>query len=271
MTAPYGILIDTTRCTGCEDCVKACKEENDLGKDMPRRWKRRIDDLSSTRYTTLIEKPGSRFVRQMCRHCNEPACASACIVGALQKTPEGSVIYDAEKCMGCRYCMMSCPFGIPRYEWEKSAPRIRKCTFCYSRIAKGDKPACVTACTYEATLFGRRDALIEEAQKRLDASRDRYLQRIVGESDVGGTAILYISDIPLDFLAWRSGLETAPLQERTRDVLYKVPPLVLGMGGLLAGVHWITARRAKVASASRSSEKPAEPSEGGSPEDGENS
>jgi formate dehydrogenase iron-sulfur subunit len=247
MSIHYGILTDTTLCTGCEDCVKGCKEENHLGEDMPRRWKRRIDDLSSTRYTTIVEKPGERFVRRFCRHCLEPACASACIVGALEKTPEGAVIYDGDKCMGCRYCMMACPFGIPRYDWEAAVPYVRKCTLCYHRIVEGRKPACVEACTHDATIFGARDELIAEARRRIEAKPDLYVNKIFGETEVGGTSIIYISDIPLDFLAWKPDLGDEPLPDRTWAALSKVPPIVLAMGGLMAGIHWITARRAKVA------------------------
>ena len=253
MSGQYAILTDTTLCTGCEDCVKGCKEENELGEDMPRRWKRHIDDLSSTRYTTIVQKPGSRFVRQFCRHCLEPACASACIVGALQKTPEGAVVYDGDRCMGCRYCMMACPFGIPRYDWEAAVPYVRKCTFCHHRISKGKAPACVEACTYDATIFGKRDELIAEAHRRIEANPDRYVNKVFGETEVGGTSMIYISDISLDFLAWKPDLGGEPLPDRTWAALSKVPPIFLGMGGLMAGIHWITARRVKVAEAEAAS------------------
>ncbi len=75
------ILTDTTLCTGCETCVAACKEVNHLGRDRMWRWQQRIDSLSATRFCTIVRRPNSHYVRQQCRHCNEPACASACIVG----------------------------------------------------------------------------------------------------------------------------------------------------------------------------------------------
>jgi len=133
MSEPMAILTDVTRCTGCEKCVDACKDEYELGEDRPWRGQSAIDDLSASRYTTIVNKPGNHHVRQQCRHCLEPACVSACIVGALQKTPEGPVIYDAKKCIGCRYCLMSCPFDIPRYDWDRAVPYVRKCTMCYDR------------------------------------------------------------------------------------------------------------------------------------------
>ena len=101
MNQNRSILIDTTRCTGCEECIAACKLENKLGTDMPRPWQKRIDDLSATRYSTILHRDDGRDVRIQCRHCLEPACVSACLVGAMQKTPEGAVLYDGDRCMGC--------------------------------------------------------------------------------------------------------------------------------------------------------------------------
>lgn len=250
MTNTLGILVDTTRCTGCEECVAACKSENQLGKDLPRRWKQRIDDLSSTRYTTIERRSGDHYIRRFCRHCVEPACVSACIVGALEKTPEGPVVYDSDKCIGCRYCMMACPYGVPRYEWEEPTPYVRKCTMCYHRLKEGREPACVEACPEKATEFGPREELIAEAHRRIQESPDRYVSKIVGETEIGGTSVLYISDIPLDFMAYKAELGDLPLPTRTWAALSKVPPMILGMGGLMTGVYWVVGRRMKLAAES---------------------
>jgi formate dehydrogenase iron-sulfur subunit len=247
MSPVKAILTDTTLCTGCAKCVDACKEENQLGEDVPRRWKMRIDDLSSTRFTTLEHREGNRHVRRFCRHCVDPACVSACLVGALQKTPEGPVIYDPDKCMGCRYCMASGPYGIPRYSWEDAVPLVRKCTMCYPRLQRGEQPACTEACPHEATIFGDRDDLLREAHARIEANPDRYQNKVFGETEVGGTSVLYISDIPLDFLTFEPVLGDKPLPELTWAALSKVPPLAVGMAGLMAGVWWITGRRMKLA------------------------
>lgn len=255
------ILTDTTLCTGCEECVKACKEVNDLGPDVPRRWKRTIDDLSSSRYTTMVRREGDRFVRRFCRHCVDPACVSACLVGALQKTEEGPVIYDSDRCMGCRYCMNACPYGIPRYDWEKSIPFVQKCTMCYHRIQEGKQPACVDACAYDAAMFGPRDELLAEAHRRIAAEPDRYVDRVFGETEVGGTSVLYISDINLDFLGQRPDLGDIPLPELTWAALSKVPPMVIGMTGLMAGAYWITARRMKLAAEAAQAAQPAQPAQ----------
>jgi formate dehydrogenase iron-sulfur subunit len=249
-----GILVDTTRCTGCEDCVAACKEVNSLGEDVPRRWKARIDDLSSTRYTTMLQREG-RHIRQFCRHCLEPACASACIVGALIKTPGGAVIYDADKCMGCRYCMNACPYGIPRYDWEKAVPYVRKCHLCADRVAAGGIPACVEACTYDVTQFGPREELLRIAHERIAAEPEKYQQKVWGEHEVGGTSVIYISDIPLDFLGWKPNLEERPLPERTWAALSKVPPIIAGVAGLMAGTYWIIGRRMKLAAEAAEEER----------------
>ena len=258
MTTSLAIQTDTTLCVGCQNCVAACKLENELGKDVPQRWKNRIDDLSSTRYTTILRRPGDHFVRQQCRHCVEPACVSACLVGALKKTPEGPVIYDGDKCMGCRYCMMACPYGIPRYDWEKPVPYIRKCNMCHERVKDGGEPACVEACQEKATIFGDRDELIEEARRRIRENPDKYLDKIYGETEIGGTAVIYISDIPLDFLAFKPELGDQPLPELTWAALSKVPPLALGVGGVMAGVWWIIGRRMQLAEETRQSAMPVE-------------
>jgi len=265
----WAILTDTTLCIGCEKCVEACKRENKLEKDVPRRWKQSIDDLSSTRYTTVLRRPGDHFVRQQCRHCLDPACASACLVGALRKTPEGPVVYDSEKCMGCRYCMVACPYGIPRYDWEKPVPYIRKCNMCYDRLKQGGQPACVEACEQKATIFGDREELIQKAHDRIEADPGRYVDKVYGEFEVGGTSVLYISSIPLDFLSFDRKLEDQPLPELTWAALSKVPPLVVGMGGLMTGVWWIIGRRMKLAeeaarfnsTAEGTQQEPSEPAE----------
>ena len=247
MNGQRAILIDTTLCTGCEECIVACKLENHLGKDVPRPWKKRIDDLSSTRYSTFEHKPGGRHVRVQCRHCLEPACVSACLVGAMQKTPEGAVIYDGDVCMGCRYCMTACPYGIPRYDWEQAVPYVRKCTLCYPRIKEGKQPACVDACPTKAMIFSTREALLKEAHQRLARNPDRYVKKVFGETEIGGTAVIYISDIDLGFLSFQPDMGDQALPEKTWAALSKVPPMILGVGGVMTGLYWFIGRRMRLA------------------------
>ena len=242
------ILTDTTKCIGCNKCVDGCSMSNELPLKPEKRY-RTHDGLSAQRYTSVlhVSKDGKdQYVRKQCRHCLEPACASACIVGALQKTPEGAVVYDQDKCMGCRYCMMACPFGIPRYEWGEAVPFIRKCTLCYERLQEGKIPACVEACPEEATIFGERDELITLAKNRIDNDPDRYIGQVVGEFDAGGTSVLYLSNIPLDFLAWKPGMGETPLPEYTWAALSKVPPVAIGMGVAMTGIYWIIERRMRL-------------------------
>jgi formate dehydrogenase iron-sulfur subunit len=245
ITAP-AILIDTTRCTGCERCVAACKSENELAADRPRAGQRRVDDLSATRYSTILQLEGDRYVRQQCRHCLEPACVSACLVGAMQQTPEGPVIYDADRCMGCRYCLLACPFDVPRYEWEAAGPTVRTCTFCYPRLQQGREPACVESCEAEALLFGSRPDVLAEARRRLQAEPGRYQQRIYGEHEVGGTSVLLLSDFPLETLGW-ANTPDRPLPQLTWAALDKVPATVVAMSALMGGLHWIIGRRMRLA------------------------
>jgi formate dehydrogenase iron-sulfur subunit len=252
------ILTDVTRCIGCEECVAACRVTNSTGSDAPYRWQRGVNDLSSTRWTTLVET-SNRYVRLHCRHCLDPACAAACPVGALSKTETGAVAYDPVICMGCRYCMIACPFAMTRYEWESATPRVRKCILCAEKMAAGeiDQPACTAACPTQATIFGEREELLAEARSRIEAAPDRYIDHIWGEHEVGGTSVLTISDVPLTEAGWPADLGTQARPVLARTVLHTVPYTFIGVAGLMAGVHWTFERRKKVAAA----EGPAAPVE----------
>jgi len=246
------ILTDVTKCIGCEECVAACKKINGLPpEDAPPRLGTTADGLSATRWTTIIRKPGNHFVRKQCRHCLHPACVSVCPVGALQKIPEGPVIYDKSLCMGCRYCIIACPYGIPHYEWNAVAPSVRKCILCYPSLISGKvpAPACVTACPTKASIFGTRAEMLAEAKHRLAAEPNKYIQRIWGEKQVGGTSVLYVSDISLDFLGWQDSryLGDNPLPEKTWAALKPVPFEFVGVGALMGAVYWIIERRRKLA------------------------
>ncbi len=244
-----GILTDVTKCIGCNKCVDACVKENGLGAHIPNK-RHNHDGLGSNRWTSIVETKKKRYVRKQCRHCLEPACASACIVGAITKTKEGAVVYDKNKCMGCRYCMMACPFAIPRYSWEDVIPYVRKCKLCYdNRIKQGKQPACTEACPEGATIFGERNKLLAQAHDTLKKNPGKYINKVYGEKEVGGTSVLYISDVRLEFLGWKDDLGETPLPDLTWGVLKKVPYEFIGMGVLMGGIYMFTNRKNKIAQA----------------------
>ncbi|MEW5947688.1 MAG: 4Fe-4S dicluster domain-containing protein [bacterium] len=246
------ILTDVTRCVGCEKCVVACEKTWNTGDTIPSAHAA-PDGLSGARWTAIV-KIADRFVRKQCLHCINPACLNACPVHAFERLPEGPVIYNKDKCIGCRYCMISCPFTIPRYEWNTPVPFVRKCKFCFERLAKGERPACTAACPYGATIFGTRKEMLAEAQYRLAMNPRRYIQRIWGETDYGGTSVLYISDVPLEALGFPADDAAAckkTFSAFTWPTALKTP--YLG-GTVLAGtaaVGWIINRRMEIAEQNR--------------------
>ncbi|KPL03663.1 MAG: hypothetical protein AMJ73_05845 [candidate division Zixibacteria bacterium SM1_73] len=250
-----GVLTDLTRCVGCRTCEAACNEVNKLPPP-----KIPFDDQSvfektrrtSERAYTVVNrypnpKPGGPpiYVKHQCRHCDEPACASACLVAAFTKTPEGAVSYNEGVCVGCRYCMTACPFYVPAYEYnDPFSPEIKKCTMCYdTRISKGGIPACVEACPMEAMTFGKRSDLIRVARKRILEHPDKYTDHIYGENEVGGTSWLYISGVPFEKLGFATDLGTKPYPELTRGFLSMVPGVLVIWPALLGGFYMFTQHR----------------------------
>ena len=239
-----GLLIDLTLCIGCGACVEACKKQNNLpGKIDPI-----LTDKTWATLETHQKATGEKiFVRRLCMHCEEPACASVCPVGAFTKTETGAVIYDRKKCIGCRYCMVACPFSVPKYEWDKTFPFVQKCILCYDLIKDGEQTACAKVCPTEATLFGDREALRETAKRRLRANPDKYVPYIYGEHEVGGTAVMFLSSVPFEELSFRTDLTKKPLPSTTWGVMTLVPNIVTLGGFALSGTWWIINRRIKLA------------------------
>ncbi len=235
------LLIDITMCVGCNGCQDACKTQNKLpeGKE---------EVLSATAYTAL-ETHGEVYVRRMCQHCESPTCVSVCPVGAFTKTADGPVLYDESKCIGCRYCMQACPFQVPRYEWSSNFPRVQKCRFCAERIQVGKQTACAEICPTGATKFGDRAELLKEAYSRINAEPNKYVHRIYGELEAGGTSILYLTSVPFEQLGFKTEITPEPLPDLTWNVLSKIPTIVTVGGVFLSGIYWITSRRDEVARA----------------------
>jgi formate dehydrogenase iron-sulfur subunit len=241
--ASRAILFDGTLCIGCRSCEAACAEKWGLPYDEKIAAEER---LSEHKLTTVVSR-GDHYARRLCMHCTEPTCVSVCPVGAFRKTELGPVIYDEARCMGCRYCMLACPFHVPVYEWNKVLPKVRKCDMCYERQLAGKVTACTEACPTGATATGDRDSLLAEARKRLAENPNAYDGRIYGVGEVGGTSVFLLSAVPLERFGYRGDLPKEELPLLTRRVLAFVPDVV-GVGGvLLGGIYWITHRREAVA------------------------
>jgi formate dehydrogenase iron-sulfur subunit len=234
----YAMLNDTTRCIGCQACEEACTEKNCFPEPDT---KPEADNQRSTGTEALsvvnaysTKKKGIVFAKTQCMHCDQPACVSACLVNAMYKTDEGPVIWKEDKCMGCRYCMIACPFDIPKFEYGSLNPKIRKCVMCFDRLGEGQIPACTEACPQEAILFGKRGELLDIAKRRIYDHPTEYVRHIYGEHEVGGTNVLYLAGVPFEELGFRTDLGTIPYPEYTRTFLYSVPlALLLGPAFML--------------------------------------
>lgn len=250
-----GILVDTTKCIGCRLCQGACQQKNNLPA-LPEKIRANETypaQLSATALTHVeFYKTGGSDaapvftgIKRQCMHCLEPACAAVCPVGAIVKTPLGPVTYDAEKCLGCRYCMAACPFNIPKFEWDSPNPRIAKCTMCADRIAQGQLPACVDACPTGALKFGTRQELVAEAQARIAANPDGYVPFIYGLSQVGGTSVLYLANVPFDEIGLNTNMPQAAMPELTLKVMEQVPGVAVGVALLMGGIAWWRGRKSE--------------------------
>jgi Fe-S-cluster-containing dehydrogenase component len=252
-----GVLHDITRCVGCRLCEEACNKVNELPK--PDKNFKDLAVLESSRRTTPkdytvvnrypSDEPGRYvFRKNQCNHCLEPACASACFVRAFKKNENGAVVYNPDVCVGCRYCMVACPFEIPTYDYDDPlTPEVRKCTMCSPRIEKGLLPGCVEACPKEALTFGKRKDLIKIARERIAKHSDRYLDHIYGENEMGGTSWLYLSGVSFSRIGMREDLGVTPAPSLTSGAL-SVVPMVVGLWPVfLAGMYGMTKRREKIA------------------------
>jgi Fe-S-cluster-containing dehydrogenase component len=199
-----GLLYDATRCIGCKACMVACREANDMPYARTSTLYDDHDDLSAdARNVIKFHSDGSgesSYMKMQCMHCIDPACATACMFGALRKREGGVVAWDGAACVGCRYCEIACPFNVPKFEWESANPAIVKCELCRHRIADGGIPACADVCPRDAVTFGRREDLLVEARRRMRAAPDSYFPKIYGEFDGGGTQVLYIAHVEFDRL-----------------------------------------------------------------------
>jgi formate dehydrogenase iron-sulfur subunit len=183
-----------------------------------------------------------RFVKQQCLHCQSPSCVSACFAKALQKTNEGAVVYFPENCVGCRYCMLACPFKIPKFEWQTPIPAVTKCVMCYGRLKEGKSPACVSVCPEGVMKFGERETLLKEA-KEIIANDSRYINHIYGEKEAGGTSWIYISDMPFEKIGFNTNVVKKPLPAYTSSYMKCTPIFGAIWTIILTALYFITKRR----------------------------
>lgn len=277
-----GILYDASLCVGCKACVRVCKEINGLppvtqGEDVQYDASRGVS--GSTYNVIKVYKNGTSevkdreidgfsFAKKSCMHCVDPGCVSSCPVSAMTKHPvTGIVQYNPDTCIGCRNCMVACPFSIPQYEYQDAMGQIQKCFFCnqagVDRISQGLLPGCADVCPTGATLFGTRKDLLAEAKRRLAAKpgetytypRGRvtdklhthekaapaYQQHIYGEHEVGGTQVMHIAGVPLKKLGMPELPERsyASIAEGVQHTLYKgmIAPAIA-----LAGLAYVVKR-----------------------------
>ena len=251
-----GVLVDTTLCIGCRKCEEACNRRNRLprgvqsfsDRDVLRSFRR----PTATAFTVVNRFPGSpsadqvgvaeTYAKSQCMHCLYPSCVSACIVGALTKTPDGAVVYNSTICIGCRYCQVACPFEVPAYEFnEPLTPRVRKCEFCVDRAkGTGANPACAASCPTEALVFGRRADVLAMAKDRLKLRPDRYLNHVYGETEVGGTSWLYLTGRPVSEIGLLDLPDTPPpqLTEAIQHGIFRYGAIPIAFYALLAGLMW---------------------------------
>ena len=251
-----GVLVDTTVCIGCRNCEWACKNAHRMVTDSVDSYedqsvfkiKRRPDETSLTvvNQYSIPSKTKPVYVKVQCMHCDHPACVSACIVGAFSKEETGAVVWDTDKCIGCRYCMVACPFQVPAFEYfEALRPNILKCDFCKTRTTEGLRPACVDICPVEAMTYGPRAELIRVARERIKKNPDRYINHIYGETEVGGTSWMYLAGeefTNLDFPQLGKNLAPGVSESIQHGIFaYFVPPVSLY--ALLGGLMWIFKNR----------------------------
>ena len=256
-----GVLVDLTRCIGCRSCEAACNKEQNLpAPDRPfddqsvfdetfhgGTQQRRPDENAYTvvnRYNP--EKSESPVYRKVqCNHCNEPSCLSSCFVNAYTKTKEGAVVYNSNVCVGCRTCMVACPFSIPAYSYSSAFdPVIKKCIFCHdTRLKNGLPPACVDICPQEALTFGKRKALLKIDHQRIQTHPGRYVDHLYGEKEFGGTSWMYLSSVAFDEVGFDVNVSNEPIINNVKDFLGTVPMVLAIWPAMFTGFHLLAKKK----------------------------
>jgi len=260
-TAPpdaTGMLYDATLCIGCKACVAACRDANDLEREAHSVLYDDPQDLTANTCNIIKFYEGEdqrSFVKQQCMHCIDPACAAACMMGSFQKRQNGIVTWKPDRCIGCRYCQVACPFNIPKFEWNSAIPAMVKCQMCLAKAGTTEpgqlnevgQPACTEVCPRHAVIYGPYEELKAEALRRIAEEPDRYEDHVYGLEEVGGTQVLYLTarGVPFEKLGLpKLGTEPVPaLPVGLQHTIYKgfVAPVVVY--GIVAGLVWRTRRQ----------------------------
>jgi Fe-S-cluster-containing dehydrogenase component len=237
----FGILYDSTRCLGCRTCEYECASAHGLPEPASEVDAVRVtNETCNTVVNTFQTTKGEVYVKRQCMHCNEPACCAACLTQAMHKNESGPVTWNGDKCMGCRYCMVSCPFDGPKFEYHSANPKIQKCDMCFELQKAGEKPTCVANCPNEALTFGTRRELIKEARKRMVENPDLYTDYIYGEHEAGGTGWLYLSPVPFEEIGMNTKIQQSSYPALTKGFLYGVPSVFVLAPTLLLGIYQST-------------------------------
>ncbi|MEW6066796.1 MAG: 4Fe-4S dicluster domain-containing protein [Nitrospirota bacterium] len=259
----YGVLVDITKCIGCRRCEWVCNEWNKNPNKPIKEFEASVDQEKSIfdekrrthaeTFTVVNRFKSSKdgtpiYVKRQCMHCEEPGCLSACFVDAFRKTPEGSVLYNPSVCIGCRYCMVACPFDMATYEYyEPLNPQVTKCTMCYDRITReGGVPACVEICPAEALRFGKKSELIKLAHERIKNNPGKYIDHIYGEHEVGGTSWLYLSSVPFEEIGFKTNVGKTPIPKLSKGYLFMVKVFeIVGAWPLVFGAYYAISKARK--------------------------
>ncbi len=252
MSIEVAVLVDTTRCIGCRACQMACKQWWRLPSPATSFSPTVTNPAENTAYTyvhvdyrEVIGPEGNltwNFVHKRCFHCVDPVCVSVCPVGAMRKNPNGPVVWDEARCIGCRYCAQACPFRIPKYQYDSGWAEVGKCWFCWDRIAEGLQPACSKACPPKAIEFGEREAVLAEAHRRIDEYPNKYVNYVYGEKEAGGTSLFYLSSVPFKDLGFNMDVPHEPLPDRSWEFLTKIPLEAAAIITVMGAIWYVRGR-----------------------------
>ncbi|MHB8761928.1 MAG: 4Fe-4S dicluster domain-containing protein [Coriobacteriia bacterium] len=236
--AETAILYDSSKCTACKGCQVACKQWNQLPSplvaeeyEFTKSFQSPLDNTPDNwliiNFSEVNKEVGIdwNFMRNACFHCSEAACEMACPVGAITKAANGAVVIDQAKCIGCRYCVASCPFGVPR--WNEATNTTFKCWQCQDRTSAERAPACVGTCPTGALVFGDRGEMVAAASERTAQLKELGFANaeVYGESELGGLHTIVVA---------HRGLEAHGLVRDPRISLTNFWQALKPLGGLAA-------------------------------------